>query len=88
MMGSRSASRYPIPGPGKSMFVSVCIPRDHIPLLASFSWHSQGLHPSLSYPSPCILRDFIPLLVSFFWHLQGLHPVLTHLEMSLLAAGG
>lgn len=78
MMGSTSVSHHHIPGLGKGMFLSIWIPRDHIPLLASFSWHSWGLHPSLGilflaflrtsslswYPSPGIPRDCITLLAS------------------------
>lgn len=44
-LGTSSLSWYP----------SSCILRDFIPLLVSFSWHSQGLHPSLGISRGCIL---------------------------------
>lgn len=58
-------------------------PGDFIPLLVSFSWHLQGLHPIhsillLAFPGTASL--------SLSWHLQGLHPVLMQLKMSLLIA--
>lgn len=97
MMGSTSVSHHPIPGPGKGRFVSIWIPKDHIPLLASFPgipgdfipllvsfpWHLHGLHPIHG-----ILLLAFPGTASLSWHLHGLHPVLMQLKMSLLTAGG
>lgn len=57
-------------------------PGDFIPLLVSFSWHLQGLHPIHG-----ILLLAFPGTASLSWHLQGLHPVLMQLKMSLFIAG-